>query len=230
MAFSATLFQIMCLAVEAEEVGEKYYRRVARIVKDDKVKSVCLFFAEQERDHAKTLNQIARKVKHDEHGVKPFSIDVVSLLEEGIRRFDEMGLQKEMPNYSKITVNQCLEMALQAEEETIKIYQEIQHALQTQYDVLLYKIIREEMDHADTIRRVMGKAEQRYGGYGVAPVQHVPERVESGKVEVRQMRFRMPARDIGMIVMIFLLLMALVLVMAGPRTISTITNALLNNP
>jgi len=230
MAFSATLFQIMRLAVEAEEAGEKYYRRMAGIVKDDKVKSVCLFFAEQERDHARTFNRIAKEVKHDEHGVKPFSIDVVSLLEEGIRRFAETGLQKEMPNYSKVTVNQCLEMALQAEEETIKIYQDIQQALQAQYDVILYKIIREEMDHADTIRRVMGKAGPRYGGYGVSTVEQVPERVQSGKVEVRRVRSRMPSRDLGIIVMIFVLLTALVLVMAGPRTISRITNALLNNP
>jgi len=157
MTYPASLFQIANLAVKAEKIGEKFYYRLAAKQKDGQVKKILHFFAEQEQEHAVFFQNIADEAKNND--IKQiFSTDVISLINEGINQIEKgMGLKTTSPT-NILNVGQSLTLALNIEEETVRIYTEIQNALDEKHNAVMHKIINEEKKHAQLIRDIMRQA------------------------------------------------------------------------
>ncbi len=155
MSYSIPIRKIALLAAKAEDGGIAYYRKIAGRVKDDQIKEFCLFFAEQEQEHKEFFEKIAAETNPEAKGL--FTVDVISLMNQGIKRLAETGFQSPSFDVSKMDVDQALELALHLEQETIAIYEKIRQAMGHNYNVALYKIIHEEDKHAQTIENVINK-------------------------------------------------------------------------
>lgn len=156
MIYRSTIHEIMQLAIKAEEAGEAFYRGLAARSKEKRVKEICLFLASEERDHRETFKQIDGETKKD-MTERQFSMDVVALMNEGIKHLKDSGFSPSIFHKKEINVNDCLEAALHAEKETVKIYQAIQGALLQGHQIALHHVINEENIHAKTLENVIAK-------------------------------------------------------------------------
>ena len=145
---------ILQLAVQAEEVGEAFYRKLASLNQDDAVKKILLFFADEEHTHRQTFRRIAGEARNKD-AEKDFAVDVPALLREGIGRLRDSGFQSPDTDLRALDVRHCLRMALEIEQETVRIYRQIQNALTGHYNDTLHKIIAEENQHAQMIQGVL---------------------------------------------------------------------------
>jgi len=219
MSFRVPIREMAQLAAKAEEGGLSFYRRIAGMAKDQKVKQVCMFFAEQEQEHKGFFEKIATETKAEVTG--NFSVNVVSLLNQGINRLKETGFQSRDLDFSQMDTGQCLELALRLELETIAIYEEIRQAMDTNYNVVLYKIIHEERQHAESIENVMKTRE---------PEKKRPPReakiVQPDKIVIQKRKVVHNFQDYMYVVIILLFLVGIILAMVGPRHISYIVNVI----
>ena len=229
MPYKTTVHKVAELAVKAEEAGEGYYRHLAQVVSDKKVKELCGFFAAQEVEHREQFQKIADEAKHDD-AEKTFSLDVVTMMHDGINNL-KRGYQSGEKAGAGLDLKGCLELALNAEEETIKLYQDIQSALEGRYNSVLFKIIHEEHNHADTIRSVMYKTvkkPQPRATYSETvleedkyrPSVKLADPKKGQKVIIHQGETRDSFKDYVYIVLLIILFLGLVLAMVGPQSIS----------
>lgn len=212
--YTTTLHQILQLAMKAEDAGEAFYRGIASRTQEKTVRDICLFLASEERDHRETLKRFDADVKKD-ISEKQFSIDVVGLMNQGIEDFKESGFSSFPFHKKEIDVKSCLEIALNAEIQTVKIYQTIQGALLDTHQIVLHHIINEENLHAQTIQNVIDRLTGKkvssppaYSGQS--------EKKESGK----GLKKSYSQKDFTYIVLIFMGFLILIFVMMGPKIIS----------
>ena len=228
MSYDMTLHKIAQLAVGVEQAGEVYYHRLAQVVKEKKVKEICQFLAEQEAEHRTVFKKIADEAKRDT-SEKHFDVDVLSLMQASTESLKHTGFQSGYFPSAHLDIKQCLEIALHVEEETVKLYQDIQGSLEGNYSALLFKIIREESGHAEMIRSVILKLVPHAEDQGTTtppvaseempPVTHrKKEKTVSKHRGVSYDSFR----DYMYIILLFFLFLGLILAMVGPRTISAI--------
>lgn len=156
MGFFASSYQIVQLAIKAEEAGESYYKNLAGKLPEGQVKQVCLWFAEQEREHLVTFKKISTEIPKDAPS-KEYSIDVMALLNDGIRMLREAGFQPGPVEGQSVDLKKMLEIALTVEKTTILLYQNIQSSFLDVPQIVFYRLIKEESEHAETIQNVIKK-------------------------------------------------------------------------
>jgi len=146
----------------------------------------------------------------------------VGLMNQGIEDFKESGFSSFPFHKKEIDVKSCLEIALNAEIQTVKIYQTIQGALLDTHQIVLHHIINEENLHAQTIQNVI----DRLTGKKVSPPpvsSAQGEKKESGK----GLKKSYSQKDFTYIVLIFMAFLILIFVMMGPKIISMIVESIL---
>ncbi len=226
MIYRSTIHEIMQLAIKAEEAGEAFYRGLAARSKEKRVKEICLFLASEERDHRETFKQIDGETKKD-MTERQFSMDVVALMNEGIKHLKDSGFSPSIFHKKEINVNDCLEAALHAEKETVKIYQAIQGALLQGHQIALHHVINEENIHAKTLENVIAKLSGKKIAQQPAQTASSGARNkqdgERGKTKKKE-----SLKDFSYILVIFMGFLVMIFVMMGPKIFSTIINALIS--
>ncbi len=237
MAFTTTIEQFMRLAIEAEKMGEDYYRTLAAHARDKAIRNICWFMASEERDHQRTFKRILRDSKNRRREYT-FDFDILKIMEQGNRNlFDSKAMVKKLEDPA-FNVLQCLGIALHAEKEAIRIYRSIQAALDKGYEATIHQIICEENDHADIIQKVInaltGKnapapaqaGQVTTGIDGTVAISAIEKKVLVKKTVIRRKAMFDNFRDYFYILMMALVLVAIVVAMMGPRLIEKLLQAL----
>jgi rubrerythrin len=221
MLYAVPLYKVALLAVKAEEGGESFYRKVAAETKDESVKKVCLYFAEQEKEHKVTFDKIAEEFRKDKVE-RNFTVDVLALMNQGIEKLKSTGFQSPDFDASRLDLDRCLEIALDIELETVAIYEEIRREMDTNFHQVLYKIIKEENEHAESIDSVLKQRDPKRKHEA-----RTVRIVRPDKIEIRKIKVVPNMQDYIYVIVIFLFLVGLILMMVGPGNITYLLNALI---
>jgi len=215
MTFTVSMRAILDHAIKFEQGGEEFYRRIAGLTKDEKVRQVCLFFASEEREHLKIFKNMIQESNVDVE--REFSANIISLMNQQIHKLKETGMQSPSFDFSSMSIQQCLELALNIELATIAIYEEIRREMDTNYNMILYKIIHEESRHVDTVEKVLKELNpKRKEAAREAKI------IKPDTIVIRKIKVKPHVGDYINVIIIFLGFTALILAMVGPKYISYI--------
>jgi len=210
MGFQVSMEQIARAAMKAEDVGQAFYRRIAGLATDPRVRQVCLFFSEQEKEHKETFHGM---IQDPQAGMaREFTSDVIGLINQGMEKFKQTGFQSADFDFARLDLRGCLELALDIELETIAIYEEVREAMGQKYGTILYNIIHEEHQHATSIENVLKQQD---------PKRELPSReakiVAPDTIVIRRRRVQTNIQDAFNVAVIFLIFVVIILAMTGPR-------------
>lgn len=137
--------EIYQIAISIEENGERFYRKSAEKFKDEKIKRVFNFLAEEEVNHKKVFSELLSQIKKyeppesypDEYFsyLKTFAGEIVFT----------SSIDKEIKE--DITPAQAIDFAIKRELDSILYYTEIKNVVPSTQHASLDKIIEQERQH-----------------------------------------------------------------------------------
>ena len=152
ITYSAT--EIMEMAVETEKGGKLFYEAVAAQSKDEALKGLFTYLADQEKQHINVFVTIAKtiKVAADE---MPANWEEVSLYLKAVTesRYFLGGDKALSAAKSAKTTEQAVNTALAFEKETLLFYLEVADMVQAVNRAAVEALIREERAH---VRKLTG--------------------------------------------------------------------------
>ena len=140
-------------AIKIEENGEKFYRYAAKIAKDDKVKQMFEYLADEENNHKVTFQKILLTIKQYEPH-ESYSGEYGLYLKAYIDNIIFANLDEERSRV-KDTLS-AIKFGMQRELESILYYQEIKNFLKNEQEVI-DTIIEEERKHFSTLSELKKK-------------------------------------------------------------------------
>lgn len=149
-----SLGEIIDLAIQVEENGEKSYRKAQKEVKNRDLASVLEWLADDEKAHVKWFHDLKKGI--DE------KIEDVRLEEMGREILGsvlgEQSFSMDDADFTKIKdVNALLELSLEFEKDTILFYEMIKAFVEeARVSSGLDKIIREEKSHVKKLEEMIG--------------------------------------------------------------------------
>lgn len=138
--------EIFQFAVRIEENGEKFYRDMSLIIKNDDIKKLFLYLADEEAKHRETFQNMVEQIEKYEPAVA-FPMEYFSYLRSYADKtiFNEEIMEKAIKKIS--SPREAVEFAVEREWASILYYQEIKNAVPEDQQNLIDKIISEERDH-----------------------------------------------------------------------------------
>ncbi len=144
MAFYAQPSDAARLAMDIEDAGEQFYRKLADISRDEKAKSLFSYLADQEAQHKIIFGVMMQEAKDEKQS--EYVIDVMSEMKTGIDDLKTYVFTGGTPD-NNLDIFAALQIAIHAEEESIKIYNEMKRVFIARFSDVLTKIITEEQKH-----------------------------------------------------------------------------------
>jgi len=145
------------LAVQIEESGIRFYHNMASEAKDQKVKKVCEFLADQEIEHVKAFRKIGEQLP-----VKDTIDTLTGPMENNIKSlidiFKKSALDLEAYSKKSLTTRESIDVAIQLEEKAIKMYEKMSAILMDDVKDVIDNIIDEEKTHLQMLINVKSKA------------------------------------------------------------------------
>jgi rubrerythrin len=153
--------QLLRCAIRIEENGEEFYREWAGKTKDEEQKKLFNFFADEERKHKKTFEEMLKEIgdfQPESHLVanEAYNNYLKTFVEEML--FNEKFHQKEMKLV--IDVISALEYAMKLELDSILFYTDVKAYLPKSQLAVVEKIIEEERKHFSDL----GEFKEMLGG------------------------------------------------------------------
>ena len=146
--------EVMEMAVDTEKGGELFYRSLAAQSKDDSLKSLFSFLADQEKKHISVFVDIAKTIKVEPREL-PANWEEVSIYLRAVtesRYF--LGKDKALSAArSAKTAEQAVNTALAFEKETLVFYLEVSDMVPAAHRPAVEALIREERAH---VRKLTG--------------------------------------------------------------------------
>jgi len=137
---------IFQFAIRIEEDGEKYYREIARKVKDEDVKELFVYLAGEEVKHKKLFSDMLKGIEHYEPAesfpeeyfqyLKAYADNVI---------FNRDKLKNEVSQV--VDALSAAEFGMRREQESILYYQDIKNIIPENDVAPVEKIIEEERKH-----------------------------------------------------------------------------------
>lgn len=134
-------------AVKIEENGEKFYRYAAQIAKEDSVKQMFEYLANEENNHKVTFQKILLTIKQYEP-LETYSGEYGMYLKAYIDNIIFSNLDEERSRVKDVL--SAIKFGMQRELESILYYQEIKNFMKNQQEVI-DTIIEEERKHFSTL-------------------------------------------------------------------------------
>jgi rubrerythrin len=142
-------------ALKMELDGQKYYRRQAKLNKDNELNSVCLMLAEDEKYHARILT--------DRMNGKPYRFIDTDILAKAKNIFEGIRDMK-LADKDKISQLDFYRIAYGKERQSIDLYSGyLKNAGSENEKELLEYLIRQEKEHyavLDRLAELLGHAEE----------------------------------------------------------------------
>lgn len=134
-------------AIKMELDGEKYYREQAQINKNNKLYTVCLMLAEDEKNHARILNQ-----KLNEMVYELASIDTLA---KAKNIFEDLGNLK-METKEVLSQLDFYSIAQEKEKQSINLYKDfLDKATNNQEKELFEYLIGQERQHYEVLEELV---------------------------------------------------------------------------
>lgn len=145
MSFYAQSSDIARLAMDIEDAGWQYYKKLAKISENTKVKELFTYLANQEAEHKIIFDRIARDVQNQQEN--EYVINVIAELETGISDLKTFVFPSNIDPSSHIDITVAIQNAIHAEEESIRVYNEMKRVFIDRFATVLTKVITEEEKH-----------------------------------------------------------------------------------
>jgi rubrerythrin len=133
-------------AIRIEEDGEKYYRKIAKKMKEKEVQELFNYLADEEVKHRKIFEEMVKKIEHFEPA-ESFPEEYFQYLrayaDNTIFAVDK--LKREMDVVSDPV--DAAEFGMRREQDSILYYQDIKNIVSKSQHDLIEKIIAEERKH-----------------------------------------------------------------------------------
>jgi rubrerythrin len=151
-----TIGDVIDMAVQIEENGDKFYREAAEKAANPDLASMLRWLADEEVNHAEKFSEMKEGFQETVEDPKVADMGK-DLLRKSIG--DETFSLKDVDFSSLDQVETLLERAIEFEEDTILFYEMIRSFLkEKQPRDLIDKIIEEELGHIRTLEEFLGKA------------------------------------------------------------------------
>lgn len=155
MEYSFASYQIAEMAVEVEQEGFKFYQKLANSSTEQAVKELFLSLAQDEKMHESVFADMARDAKVTKK-VFGYSINVVELLKTGMDAFKE-SMANSAPVDQQIDMHRALELAINNEVLSVRVYTKMVHAYSNQFFNVFNKIIAQENSHLQKLQDLKKK-------------------------------------------------------------------------
>ena len=162
MGLTFNIEEILKMAEQIERNGDKFYRKAAENVSDDKVRKMLLKLAEMEVEHEKTFAAMRVELSDSEKQSDIFDPDnEAGLYLQAMAGGHVFNIKQDASEKltGKESVAEILNMALQAERDSIAFYAGLQKYAPSQAGKnKVEHIIAEEMAHIVTLSGELAKA------------------------------------------------------------------------
>lgn len=151
--------QIAEIAMRVEEAGAAFYSEMAVLADNAEHKRTGTAFrilAETEIEHRDLFKAIAEDVKQS-NGGQEYSVDICKQMETALDRIQSHAFDKTGLHPSSITLKEALEIAINTEKESIRVYMEIYNAFVERFHKILARIIDEEKEHMKMLINVQSE-------------------------------------------------------------------------
>lgn len=146
MAFYVEPSDIARMAIDIEDAGQQFYRKLAATGTDEEAKSIFSYLAQQEGQHkiifGTILQQTAKEQKQQE-----YVIDIMGQMKTMIDDLRTFVFNAEKTSGTGINLSAAVKLAIHGEEESIRIYSEMKRVLTDTFATVLEKVIGEEQKH-----------------------------------------------------------------------------------
>jgi rubrerythrin len=149
MAYYAQSADIARLAMDVEDAGWQFYRKLAGVSEDKKVKELFTYLSDQEAKHKIIFGSIVQEVQTEQEN--EYVIDVISEMQTGIRDIKKFIFPSEIDPSAHIDIVVAIQIAIHAEDESIRVYTEMKRVLIDRFSNVLTKVITEEQNHREIL-------------------------------------------------------------------------------
>ncbi len=137
--------EVFEFAIQIEETGENFYRKVANQTTDDNVKKVFTFLADQEINHKKIFQEMSAKYDKYEPP-ESYSGEYFAYLKSYVENLI-FNKNKEKEILDAKDVSSVIDFATRIELDSILYYQDVKEFLSQSQTKDIEKIIEEEKKH-----------------------------------------------------------------------------------
>lgn len=155
-AYFFSAHQIAEMAVQVEEKGIIFYKKVAELAPDEKIRKIFLFLSDAEVDHKNAFRAIA-EAEERRDSLDEYSIDVAGNIKFLIEKFENAVFDLKSTQLSSLNVQKCLNVGISTESGLIIAYTELHEKFIAKFHAVLEKIINEEKTHLEMLQNVKKK-------------------------------------------------------------------------
>jgi rubrerythrin len=149
MAYYAQSSDLVRLAMNIEDAGWQYYRKLASASEDEKTIQLFTYLADQEIQHKIIFETIAREAESEQE--HEYVIDVIREMQTGIHDLTTFVFPEHIEPGTHIDMEIALDNAIHAEEESIRVYGEMKRVFIDRFSTVLTKVIAEEQRHREIL-------------------------------------------------------------------------------
>lgn len=141
--------QIAVMAMSVEEEGATFYKILANTVDDQSLIDMFTALSNDELEHKEVFSRIAASFRQED--LNEYAVDVAMLMQTNLDKLKAAVLN--MRNQPK-NIQEALDIAINVEEESIRVYSEMHDVYIAKFHLVLSAIIDEEKRHLKKLREV----------------------------------------------------------------------------
>ena len=155
MDFTFAAYQIADLATEIEEASVSFYNQMSKNASEDRVKDLFTALSAFESEHIITFRGMSCDLKNDSP-IYLYPINLAQLIKEHVSKIKSVFDSKVFSGL-ELDTKESLQIAIEAEETSIRIYSDIQANISEQFIKIFDRIISEERQHLTMLLTVKDK-------------------------------------------------------------------------
>lgn len=145
MAFYAQSTDLVRLAMDIEDAGWQFYKKLADTSEVKKVKELFIYLASQEAEHKIIFNKIAKDAQNVQEN--EYVINILAEMETAISDLKMFVFPQKIDPSPHINMTVAIQIALHAEDESIRVYSEMKRVFIDRFSDVLTKVITQEQHH-----------------------------------------------------------------------------------
>lgn len=153
--YQFSVYQIAEMAMGVEEAGVNFYKTLATVVDDKKLKDIFTALAKAELGHRDTFKNIADSFRKDDFD--EYSINFPMLMKNYIDKIKEATFNMRSFSKNPASIEEAIGIAIHTEQESIRIYTEIKNMFIERFHKIFESIISEERKHLEILTDIKNK-------------------------------------------------------------------------
>lgn len=137
---------IIYFVIQVEQEGAKVYQKMARETPDEAAKETFLKLANDEIQHQKDFQELAKVLNKDVYPLDS-SLDLVQILHTVSEKLKAIIKDSELVDIGEVTLKNALDIGIHSEKESIRVYTELLGINCPEIALVVPKVILEEKKH-----------------------------------------------------------------------------------